>query len=162
MQETNYQFEDFLMSVNEAHKEFVLTVHETLLQKGCKVKIESSKTALFKVKYTQGRRGIFNFTLRKKSLKASVYANNFAQYHDVLNSLPASMVGEIAKAAACKNMAVPPTCLEGCVGYTIPIREEQHEKCKFGCFQFDVNAESSPFLLALLESELKERSAWHA
>ena len=160
MQEANYQFEDFLMSVDEAHKDFVLTVHETLLQAGCKVKVESSKTVLFSVKYTQGRKGIFNFKLRKKSLKASVYAGNFAAYPDVLNSLPESMVGQIAKSAACKNMSDPPSCWEGCVGYDIPIGEERYQKCKFvGCFQFNVNAESAPFLLALLESELKARRA---
>jgi len=157
MEQTNYQFEDFLMSVDDAYKDFVLTVHERLLQEGCKVKIASSKTNLFSVKYTQGRKGVFNFMLRKRGMKASVYAANFAAYPDVLNSLPESMVQQIAKTSACKNMADPPTCWDGCVGYDIHIGDEQYQKCKFSCFQFDVNAESVPFLLTLLESELKAR-----
>ena len=157
MEQTNHQFEDFLMSVSDEYKDFVLTVNELLLQEGCKVKIGSSKTNLFSVKYTQGRKGVFNFMLRKRGFKASVYAANFAKYPYVLNSLPESMVAQIAKTAACKNMANPPTCWDGCVGYDIHIGEEQYQKCKFGCFQFDVDEKSMPFLLALLKSELKER-----
>ena len=162
MEQTNYRYEDFLMSVDEACKKFVLTVHERLLQEGCKFKIESSKTNLFAVKYTQGRRGVFNFALRKRGLKGSVYAANFAKYPDVLNNLPESMVAQIAKAATCKNMLSPPTCWEGCVGYDIPIGGEKYPRCKFGCFQFDIDAESMPVLLEWLESELKERGAAHA
>ena len=157
MEQTNYQFEDFLMSVGEEYKDFVLTVNELLLQEGCKVKIGSTKTNLFSVKYTQGRKGVFNFMLRKRGMKASVYAANFAQYPDVINSLPESMVQQIAKTSDCKNMASPPTCWDGCVGYDIHIGAEQYQKCKFGCFQFDVNAESIPILLAWLQRELKER-----
>ena len=157
MEQTNYQFEDFLMTVDDTCKDFVLTVNEMLLQEGCKVKVGSSKTTLFSVKYTQGRRGVFNFMLRKRGLKSSVYAANFAQYPDILNSLPESMVTQLSKTAACKNMSSSPACWEGCIGYDIHIREEQYQKCKFGCFQFDVNPESIPFLLALLESELNAR-----
>ncbi|MCL2843804.1 MAG: hypothetical protein FWE28_10210 [Oscillospiraceae bacterium] len=157
MSTAEYQFQDFLMSVHDDNKEVVHTVNDLLLQEGCKVKIGSSKTNLFSVKYTQGRRGIFNFMLRKRGFKASVYAANFAQYPDVLNSLPESMVAQIAKTSACKNMDSPPTCWDGCIGYDIPIGDEQYQKCKFGCFQFDVNAESIPFLLTLLQSELNAR-----
>jgi len=69
------------------------------------------------------------------------------------------MVKQIAKASDCKNMSDAPTCWEGCTGYAIPIREEQYQKCKFGCFQFNVDAESIPLLLALLKSELDARRA---
>jgi len=157
MEQTNYQFEDFLMSVKSEYKDFVLTVHEIILREGCKVKIDSSKTTLFSVKYTQGRKGIFNFMLRKRGFKASVYAANFAQYPAVLNSLPENMVAQIAKTSACKNMTSQPSCWDGCIGYDISIGEEQYQKCKFNCFKFDVDAESTPFLIELLESELRER-----
>jgi len=110
MSTENYQFEDFLMNVSDDYKDFVLKINETLLQEGCKVKVGSSKTNLFSVKYTQGRRGVFNFMLRKRGMKASVYAANFAQYPEVLNSLPESMVAQIAKASACKNMESAPAC----------------------------------------------------
>ncbi|MCL2438309.1 MAG: hypothetical protein FWE26_02650 [Coriobacteriia bacterium] len=159
MEKGSYQFEDFLVGVDDQYKDFVLEVNELLLQAGCKVKIGSSKINLFSVKYTQGRRGVFNFMLRRKSFKASVYAANYVQYLEVLNRLPESMVAQISKVAACKNMDNPPTCWDGCIGYDIPIGEENYQKCRFKCFQFDVNAESIPFLLELLESELKVRAA---
>jgi len=157
VEKANYLMEDFLMSVGDEYKDFVRTVHELLLQEGCKVKVGSSKTNLFSVKYTLGRKGVFNFMLRRRGFKASVYAANFAAYPDVLNSLPESMVKQIAKTPACKNMVSPPACWDGCVGYDIHIGEEQYQKCKFNCFQFDVNAENMPFLLALLENELTVR-----
>ena len=157
MEKTNYQYEDFLMIVDDAYKSFVQSVNEKLLEEGCKVKVGSSKTNLFSVKYTQGRRGIFNFMLRKRSMKASVYAANFAQYPDVLNKLPESMVKQISKSSDCKNFTSPTACWEGCIGYDIPIGEEQYQKCKFGCFQFNVDTESIPHLLELLESELEAR-----
>jgi len=159
MEQENYRFEDFLMSVDDEYMDFVVTVNQLLMQEGCKVNVGSSKTNLFSVKYTQGRRGIFNFMLRKRGFKASVYAANFAQYPDVLNSLPESMVQQIAKSPSCKNMVTPPTCWEGCVGYDIRIGEEQYQQCKFNCFQFNVDSESIPFLLKLLVSELKARHA---
>jgi len=157
MEQANYQFQDFLMSVNEVHKAFVHTVHELLLQQGCKVKVGSTKTNLFSVKYTQGRRGVFNFMLRRRGFKASVYAANFMQYTDVLDRLPESMVAQLAKTSACKNMSDTPTCWDGCIGYDIPIRDVRYEKCKFGCFQFHVDEESMPFLLEMLERELAAR-----
>jgi len=159
MEQTGYQFQDFLMQVPEEYEDFVHRVHGILSAAGCKVKIGSSKTNLFSVKYTQGRRGVFNFMLRKRGFKASVYAANFAAYPDVLNRLPEGMVRQLAKTAACKNMASPPTCWDGCVGYDIPIGDERYQKCKFGCFQFDVDSESMPFLLEMLERELQARQA---
>ena len=157
MGETNYQYEDFLMSVSDEHRDFVQKINEFLLQEGCKVKVGSNKTYLFTVKYTQGRRGVFNFMLRKRGMKASVYAANFSQYPDVLNRLPESMEAQISKSSDCKNMTSPTACWEGCMGYDIPIREEQYKKCKFGCFQFNVDSESIPFLQEMLESELEAR-----
>jgi len=159
MEKTNYQFEDFLMSVSDEHKGFVQEVNDFLLNEGCKVKIASTKTYLFSVKYTQGRRGVFNFMLRKRGMKASVYASNFSQYPDVLNRLPESMVAQVAKSSDCKNFTSPTACWDGCLGYDIPIGEEHYQKCKFGCFQFNVDAESIPFLLEMLKSELKSRDA---
>ena len=160
MEAVTYQFEDFLMSVDDRYRDFVITVHEKLLQEGCKLKVGSSKTNLFSVKYTQGRRGIFNFMLRKKGLKASVYAGNFAKYPDVLNRLPAGMVDQIANAAPCKNLTGPKPCSWAkCSGYDIPIGDERYPRCAYSCFQFDVNTESMSALLALLESELQARKS---
>jgi len=160
MQETNYQFEDFLMAISEEHKDFALTVNEKLLQEGCKVKIGSSKTNLFSVKYIQGRKGVLNFTLRKKGLTVSIYARSFEQYSDVLNGLHARVIDQIVKAPDCKNLIGPKKCSWAeCIGYSIPIGDDLHQKCMYQCFQFSIDIESIPSLLELLESELKARQA---
>jgi len=159
MEKLDYQFQDFLMEVEDEYKDFVHTVHEKLLNEGCKVVVGSSKTNLFSVKYKQGRRGIFNFILRKRSFKASVYVANYAKYPDVLNRLPESMVSQIDKVHYCVNMKEPGECLSKCIGYDFHIRDTHYQKCKFSCFQFNVDDESIPLLLELLENELEARRA---
>ena len=151
------QFLEFYHGVSDEYKGFVTTIHEKLLKEGCNVKISSNKTNLFSVKYAQGRKGVFLFMLRKKGLKASVYAGNFAQYPDVLNSLPETMATQIKKSSNCVNVMRPGKCRDRCIGYDINIKEELYQKCKYDCFQFDVDARSIPALLELLESELEER-----
>jgi hypothetical protein len=154
----NYQYEDFFISVRDEDKDFVTTIHERLLQEGCEVKIGSSKTNLFSVKYTQGRKGVFNFMLRKRGFKASVYAANFAQYPNVLDDLPEIMIKQIDETQDCKNITDPGKCMGNCLGYDIQIRAKQYQKCKFSCFQFDVDEASKPALLKMLESELEVRA----
>jgi len=157
MEQLDYQFQDFLMQVNDEHKDFVHAIHERLSKAGCKVKIGSTKTTPFTVKYTQGRKGVFNFMLRKRGFKASVYPHNLAQYPDVLDRMPESMEKQIAKVSQCINIAEPGKCMDKCIGYDFHTRKTHYQKCKFSCFQFNVDAESIPFLTELLESELNAR-----
>ena len=159
MEQENNQFEDSLMGLNDEQKDFAIAINEKLLKEGCKVKIASSKTVLFSVKYTQGRKGVLTFSLRKKGLKVSIYARNFEKYLDALNSLHGTVLAQIADAPNCKNMVGPKKCWDGCMGYNIPIGEEVHQKCSYYCFQFDVDAESVPSLVKLLDCELEARQA---
>ena len=157
---TEYQFEDFLMSLPDEYKDFVHAVSEMVLQENySNIKIKTSKSYIFSVAYSQPktRRGIVTFYLRKRSFKIMVSAKNCAKYPDVLLSLPEKMVDQLAKGQHCLNMINPGTCMDKCAGYDFHIGEIHYQKCRFGCFQFDVDAESIPFLLKLLESELKER-----
>ena len=87
-----------------------------------------------------------------------VSAKNCAKYPKVFLGLPQKMIAQIDKAQPCKNM-MEGGCMDKCIGYDFHIGETQYQKCRFGCFQFDVDAESIPFLLELLESELNERRA---
>jgi len=160
MEALNYQFEDFLASVDDEYKDFVVTVNELLLQEGCKVKIAPSKTSIFTVKYTQGktRRGMLNFTLNKKGLRVSLFAGNFEKYPDVLNNLHENMASAIAKSPICKNMMGPKKCSwADCIGYNIYIGKEHYQKCRYSCFQFYVDVESIPSLLNMLKSEIEAR-----
>ena len=162
MSKVEYQFNDFLHFLSERAYDcmgFVVEVHEMLLQMGCRVKISSSKAYPFLVAYTMpnARKGILNFYLRKKGLKVRITIVNPEKHADVLNSLPENMVGQIDKKGVCRKLVEGCKCLDSCTGFDFHIGETHYQKCRFDCFQFDVDTESIPFFFELLESELKER-----
>jgi len=162
MEKLNEDFEDFLLSVNEGYKDFVRTVNELVLQENyINIKVKSSKTNLFTVSYSQPktRLGIVNFYVRKKSFKMVISGRNCAKYPDVLKEMPEEMIKQIDKVQDCKNMLEPGTCMDKCIGYTFDIGDVHYQKCRFGCFRFDINEQSIPFLLKMLERELEERRA---
>jgi len=161
MEKINEDFQDFLISVNDDYKVFVHTVHEMVLKENyTNIKVGSSKTNLFSVSYTQPktRLGIVNFYVRKRGFKMVISARNCAKYPNVLLSMPEKMIKQIDKVQSCKNLLDPGTCMEKCAGYDFYIGKTHYQKCRFGCFKFDIDAESIPFLLELLKSEIKERN----
>ena len=162
MADTNYQFEDFFASLGDEYKDFVTTIHELVQQAGFdKITIASSKVNLFTVKYTnkKTRRGIVNFTLRRKSFAVTVLANNHDKYPELLNNMPEQMVSQIEKTQTCMNISEPGKCMDKCVGYEFNIRDKNFQKCKFGCFKFTVSEDNMPYLLELVKNELEARRA---
>lgn len=155
MGKANYQFEDFLSEVNPEYKGFAVQIHESLLQDGYKVKVES-KTAGFFVSYShpKTKRSMLNFLFRKKGLLVRIYADNYSKYTDFLNSLPEKMESEIGKASVCKRLVNPEDCNPKCVmGYDFNIKNNRYQKCRYSCFQFVVYDESIPFIEAFVENE---------
>ncbi|MCL2854330.1 MAG: hypothetical protein FWE21_01770 [Defluviitaleaceae bacterium] len=162
MDKIDYDYNDFFINVSDDFKDLVSTVDEMVRQASfINIKVTSSKTDPFKVAYSQPktRRGIVNFYLRKRSFKMAVFAKNCSKYPSVINGLPAGMVNKLDKASNCQHLLNPGSCMEKCSGYDFYIGEKHYQKCRFGSFQFDVDAESVPFLLKMLESELAERGA---
>lgn len=163
MDKKKYEFEDFLGEVGlldwvkDEDKKFIIKVHEVLLKRDCKVKITSSKTNPFLLAYTQKRKGVLSLYLRKKGLKMRINVNNLAEYPDVVNALPERLVSQIDKSNVCKNTIEGEKCWEGCIGYDFYIGEVHYQRCRFHCFQFDVEEESLSVLLQLLDSELNAR-----
>jgi len=162
MSTTEYQFSDFLGFLGEVANEytgFVMDVHEKLMQMGCKVKISSTKAYPYQLAYTmpKSRKGILNFYLRKKGLKVRVTINDPEKHADVLGRLPEQMVSQIEKKDDCRKLVAGNNCWDKCSGFDFHIGERRHQKCYFYCFQFDVDTESIPFFVALLERELEER-----
>ena len=161
MSKTEYQFEDFLADVSDCYKAFVNKVHEKLLQDNYRIKIES-KASGFLVSYVHPKmkRTILNFLFRKKGLLVRVYGDNCNKYCDVLNRLPESMVRQIDKSGVCKRLVDLESCNSRCAtGYDFHIGKNHYQKCRYNCFCLDVDAESIPFLLELIERESKERLA---
>ena len=162
MATAKYQFEDFLTSVNNDYKDFVITVHELFLQAGYKRKVESTKNHGLQLSYAEpkvkGVKGIvLIFLFRNDTLMARIYAENHGKYPDVLSDLPEKIVSQIDKADDCKKMIDPTKCWTGCMGFDFHIRGKRYQKCYCNCFQLKVEAESMASLLALMQSEINGR-----
>jgi len=162
MAKAKYQIEDFLTNVKDDYKAFIMIIHEKLLQEGYKSKIQLTKNNDFqlsyfqaKIKSVEGR--ILIFLFHNDELMVRIYAKNNAEYPEVLNSLPEIIVNQIDKADICKKMIDPDKCWKGCMGYEFYIRGNHYQKCYTNCFQLDVDSESIPYLLKLIESESEAR-----
>jgi len=161
---SDYQFNDFLSFLSEVDRgnmDFAMEVHERLSKMACKVKLTSTKAYPYQLAYTMpnSRKGILNFYLRKKGLRVRITIVDPEQHSDVLNSLPEKMVRQIEKKDLCRKIVEGCNCLDTCTGFDFQIGETRYQKCRFYCFQFDVEAESIPFFFQLLESEIKARYA---
>jgi len=162
MSTADYQFSDFLnflSEVDSGNMDFAMEVHEKLSQMGCKVKITSTKAYPYQLAYTMpnSRKGILNFYLRKKGLKVRITIVDPENHSYVLNSLPEKMMSQIEKKDVCMKIVEGCKCLDICTGFDFHIGETRYQKCRFHCFQFDVEAESIPFFFKLLESEIEVR-----
>jgi len=155
----SYKFEDFLANVSVDCIDFVNSIHEMLTRDGYTHKIESKASGFFiSYAHPKTKRSILNFLFRKKGLYARIYGDNCNKYEGLLNTLPASMAEQIAKAGVCKRLIDPKACNPKCVmGYDFTINHFRYQKCRNSCFYFDVNPENIPFLTELIKNENKER-----
>jgi len=168
MSKKTYQNEDFLdflgflEQVDPNSKQFVTDVHQSLMQKGCKVKITQTKAYPFQVAYTMpnSRKGILNFWLRKKGLKVRITVVHLDKHTDLLNRLPEAMISQIDKKETCREFSEKGKCYDNCTGaFDFHIGENHYQKCLYDCFQFDVEPESIPFFIELFETEFEARFA---
>jgi hypothetical protein len=162
MSKAKYQLEDFLLLVDDGCRNFVITINEMLLQKGYKLKVTSTKSYGLHISYSQPKiktvKGIIVYLLAcDGKLRIRINADNHVKYPDVLNHLPENIVNQIDKADTCMKSIDPQKCWQGCIGYDFHIGDKHYQKCIVNCFLLDVDFESFPFLLELIESESKER-----
>lgn len=82
---------------------------------------------------------------RKKGLIARIYAGHIAQYMEILDTLPDSMVRSIQKAPICKRLVEPSTCNQKCsMGYDFILQGERLQRCRNSAFMFLLDKESRP------------------
>lgn len=161
MEKAEYRFSDFLSDVPEERRGFAGDIHDALLKDGYRCKIER-KTSGFFVSYSHPgtRRSLLNFFFRKNGFYVRVYADAIDKHADFLQTLPERMEKEISKASACKRLLNPADCNQKCLtGYDFFIRDNRYQKCRYGCFQFRVDAESVPAISAFVEREKGARRA---
>ena len=162
MPKAKYQLEDFLGIVNEDAKEFVLVVHEKMMQEKYKPKIQIMKSTGLQLSYAEPKaKGVSGivliFFMREDKLMIRIYAKNHKTYPDVLNNLPEAIAGQIENAPDCVKFLDPNKCWKGCIGFDFNIRGQQYQKCYVACFQFAVDAKINSQFLELIESEVKLR-----
>ena len=166
MPKAKYQYEDFLSVVRDDCKGLVSAVHETLLQKKYKPKLQVMKSTGLQLSYAEPKiKGVIGiillFFIHESRLMIRIYGKNHANYPDVLNRLSEKIVNQIDKADDCKKFIDPQKCWTECMGYDFRIKEKRFRKCLVNCFQLEVDSESMLDISGLIESESKERcAAW--
>jgi len=162
MAKAKYQLADFMAIVENNYKNYVLTVHETMLQEGYKLKIQLTKLYGLHISYSQPKiktvKGIIvYFLIKNGKLMIRINADNYIKYPNVLNHLPEKILNQMDKADDCKKFIDPQRCWQGCGGYDIHIKERHYQKCLCSCFLLNVDSDNFPFLFEIIKSEIKER-----
>ncbi len=148
-----YTFQDFLASVDGENQKFVSELHDELTELGCKIDVKSAKSG-YVVSYRLNKKTIANYVFRKKGLIARIYAGHIAQYMEILDTLPDSMVRAIQDAPICKRLVDPSACNPKCsMGYDFILQGERLQRCRNNAFMFLLDAESRPFVKSLLLNE---------
>ena len=149
-------FEDFLMMVDPQYQPFVTSLSDYMVENGCSIKIEPSKSG-YVVSYYHERlkRTMLNFVFRKKGLVARIYAGNIMQYMELLDTLPGSLKKSITKAPVCKRKIDPTACNSRCpMGYEFILDGEPQQKCRYNCFMFFLSDEANPAIQSIIEHEM--------
>ena len=143
-----YTINDFIAATEPQHQNFVKTIHEGLIGKGCKIKIESKATGLFtSYKHPKTKRILLNFLFRKSGLLVRLYP--VSKTPKIPDRLTAAMIKEIDKAITCKY------CSEKCPkGYRFSIDGNAYDKCHYGAFLFAVTEESKPVITDWIKKEM--------
>lgn len=150
-----YTFEDFIESVDEELQELVCELHKELKELGCKAEVKLAKSG-YVVSYQLNKKTVLNYVFRKKGMFVRIYANHIAQYREILDTLPESMIKTIQKASVCKRLLDPSACNQRCsMGYDFILRGEHLKKCRNSAFMFLLNEESEPFIREILLQETR-------
>ena len=159
MAQADYVFDDFLSDIEDEYKSFVSDINASLADGGYRTKIESKANGfMVSYSYPKTKRSILNFIFRKKKLQVRIYADNFGKYPAFMDALPGEMEKEIAKAAVCKRLINPTDCNSRCpMGYDFNIKTNRYQKCRYSCFQFEINEANAGVISEFIENERKER-----
>ena len=141
-------FNDFLATVEPQHQDFAQIIHEKLIEKKFKVKIESKASGFF-VSYSnpKTKRSLLNFLFRKSGLLVRIYPSNINV--EIPSTITATMKVEIEKAPNCK------LCSDKCIqGYKFSLQGQGYDKCRYNAFLFAVNGKNKSILAEWVEKEI--------
>lgn len=151
---TDKHYEEFL-EITGTSRNFVENINDFLLDHNCKREIKTAKSG-FTVSYLfpNAKKTLATFVCRKTGIKIRIFPQRLNEYMDFLDTLPAGMKKEIAKASVCKRLINPEDCNPKCVmGYDFIMDKEHYQKCRYMAFMPTITEESTPYIIKLLEKE---------
>ena len=123
---TDRNYDEFL-EITGSNRSLVEDINGFLLENNCKREIKTAKSG-FTVSYLlqDTKKTLAVFVCRKTGIKIRIYPQRLNEYMNFLDSLPANMKKEIAKASVCKRLLNPDDCNPKCVmGYDF-IMDKEH------------------------------------
>ena len=148
-------YDEFLETTG-ASRNLVEDINNFLLDSNCKREIKTAKSG-FTVSYLfrDTKRTLATFVCRKTGIKIRIFPQHLNEYTGFLDTLPAKMKKEIAKASVCKRLVNPNDCNPKCVmGYDFIMDKERYQKCRYMAFMPSITEESTPYIKKFLQNEL--------
>ncbi|MCL2350630.1 MAG: hypothetical protein FWC67_04020 [Defluviitaleaceae bacterium] len=149
-------FEHFLANVDPEHYDFVINLHEMLLNHS-KAAFDEKKTGyLGSYKYNKTKKALINLLIEHGVLGVRIYGENLETSD--LQELTEDMTAQLIKAPVCQQL-VHGKCSPKCRGYEFNIGEDFFQKCRYGCYKFTVTNENAAHIKELIEQEIQRRDA---
>ena len=152
---TDKNYDEFL-EITGSSRSYVEDINDFLLENDCKREIKTAKSG-FTVSYLRkdSQKTLATFICRKTGIKIRIYPQRLPAYMAFLDTLPAKMKKEIAKASVCKRLVNPDDCNPKCVmGYDFIMDKERYQKCRYMAFTPSITEESIPYIKKFLQNEL--------
>jgi len=157
MAQEKITFNQFLEAVAADHQAFIENLHNSLIERGCKVTFEEKKNGfLASYKYGKPPKSVLNFLFRKHGMLIRIYGENVNKYENFLGTLPQELAQSIATSGDCKRITNN-TCSPKCKGYDFMIGSERFQKCRYNCFELLVSDQNNPYIETFVNHELSER-----
>ena len=148
-------YNEFL-EITGLDRDFIEDINNFLLENNCKRRIKAAKSSPT-VSYLlqDSKKTLATFVCRKTGIKIRIFPQHLNEYMGFLDTLPAKMKKEIAKASVCKRLVNPNDCNPKCVmGYDFIMDKERYQKCRYMAFMPSITEESTPYIKRFLQNEL--------
>ena len=154
-------FEEFLIAAGAQHQKSINQLHEFLQENGCIVKIKMAANGhVVSYVHKPTSRTVANYLFRKGMPMLRIYADNTANYLDMLAKWPDDMKNTIKKGGNCSRLANPTACNSRCLqGFDFVLDGEHQQKCRCHmAFTFFLDDETNPHLMEIMKHEMEART----
>jgi len=160
MTKTKRTIEDFLETVEDNYKDFVRELNEILLAEEYKLRIQMTKNNGLSVSYTKPKMKwrLLGLSIRDNQLVIHINTEHYKKFPDLLNNMPEVVKEHMENVYTCPKITNLNKCWKSCEpGYDFKVKGKSYQACRYDCFKMKVNKENIPFLVELIEREIRER-----